>query len=100
MNTPPKSGTWPRFHCESGSWMSLTLATGRPWPLGAGWIGEGVNFALWSGSAERVELCLYDADGVTETARLALPAVTDQVWHGFAPGLKPGQLYGYRVYGP
>jgi glycogen operon protein len=59
-----------------------------------------VNFALWSGTAERVELCLYDAVGAVETVRLALPEVTDQIWHGFAPGLAPGQRYGYRVHGP
>jgi glycogen operon protein len=76
------------------------LEQGRAYPLGASWDGAGVNFALFSATAEVVELCLYAADGVTETARLPLRARTDEVWHGYFPGAGPGQLYGYRVHGP
>src|SRR4051812_23908033 len=71
---------------------------GRPTPLGATWTGDGVNFALFSGSAEAVELCLFDSEG-SET-RVAVTAKTDQVWHCFLPGVLPGQEYGYRVHGP
>jgi glycogen operon protein len=73
---------------------------GKPYPLGATWDGEGVNFALFSAHAERVELCLFDARGRREVQRVALPECTDLVWHGYLPEARPGQLYGYRVYGP
>jgi glycogen operon protein len=71
-----------------------------PYPLGATWDGRGVNFALFSGNAEKVELCLFDARGRRELQRVALPEYTDEVWHGYLPDLRPDQLYGYRVYGP
>jgi isoamylase len=73
---------------------------GRPYPLGATWDGEGVNFALYSEHAEKVELCLFDISGKRETLRVSLPEQTDMVWHGYLPEVRPGQLYGYRVYGP
>src|SRR6266567_6006645 len=74
---------------------------GRPYPLGATWDGAGVNFALFSEQATKVELCLFDsADATTEASRIALPEQTDQVWHAYLPDLLPDQLYGYRVYGP
>lgn len=73
---------------------------GLPYPLGANWDGAGVNFALFSANAEKVELCLFDAKGKRETARIALPEYTHEVWHGYFPDLRPGQLYGYRVHGP
>lgn len=74
---------------------------GRSYPLGATWDGAGVNFALFSEHATKVELCLFDtADSLRESQRLALPEQTDQVWHGYFPDLTPGQLYGYRVHGP
>jgi glycogen operon protein len=73
---------------------------GEPYPLGATWDGKGVNFALFSANAERVELCLFDAAGVREIDRVALPEYTDEVWHGYLPDARPGTLYGYRVYGP
>lgn len=76
------------------------VTTGSPLDLGATPDAEGVNFALFSAHAEAVDLCLFAPDGITETARLRLPAYTDEVWHGYVPGLKPGQLYGYRVHGP
>ncbi|CDM62390.1 MULTISPECIES: glycogen debranching protein GlgX [Rhizobium] len=67
--------------------------------LGATPTEGGVNFALFSAHAERVELCLFDADGRKET-RILLPEYTHEIWHGHIPGLKPGVLYGYRVHGP
>ena len=76
-----------------------TLWPGRPDPMGASWDGLGVNFALFSESAERVELCLFDASGRHEIKRLALREQTDHVWHGYLPQARPGLLYGYRVHG-
>jgi len=73
---------------------------GRPYPRGAHWDGEGVNFALFSEHAEKVELCLFDENGDNEVQRIELPEYTDQVWHGYLPEARPGQLYGYRVHGP
>ncbi len=73
---------------------------GEPYPLGATWDGSGTNFSLFSAHGEKVELCLFDADGKTELARIALPEYTNEVWHGYLPDVRPGQLYGYRVYGP
>jgi glycogen operon protein len=71
---------------------------GAPYPLGASWDGWGTNFALFSEVAERVELCLFDAEG-TET-RVELTEVDGFVWHAYLPGISPGQRYGYRVHGP
>ena len=73
------------------------LRAGRPWPLGAHVEDDGVNFALFSAHATRVELCLLQAEG---EMRLELPACTDQVWHGFLPGVGAGLRYAYRVHGP
>jgi isoamylase len=67
--------------------------------LGATLHDDGVNFALFSDSAERVELCLFDESGAIETARIELPEFTNEIWHGFIPGMKAGQLYGLRVHG-
>lgn len=75
------------------------LRPGEPYPPGATWDGEGVNFALFSEHAEKVELCLFDASG-EETSRIALTERTDGVWHRYLLGARPGQLYGYRVHGP
>ena len=72
---------------------------GRPRPLGATWDGAGVNFALRSSHAEAVELCLFDADGRRELARLRLPERSEDTWHGYLPGAGPGLVYGYRVHG-
>jgi isoamylase len=77
----------------------LTVKPGLPYPLGASWNGEGVNFALFSACATKVELCLFDEQG-QETHRIELTEFTDEVWHIYLPDLKPGCLYGYRVYGP
>ena len=73
---------------------------GNPYPLGATWDGSGVNFALFSEHAEKVELCLFDPKSRRELARISLPERTDLVWHGYLPQVRPGQLYGYRVHGP
>mgnify|MGYP002360779698 CR=1 FL=1 len=73
---------------------------GRPYPLGATWDGQGVNFALFSEHAEKVELCLFDATGQRELQRIAVDEQTDQIWHVYLPQVRPGQLYGYRVHGP
>src|SRR5688572_8432350 len=73
---------------------------GEPYPLGATWDGSGVNFALFSENATRVELCLFGPDGSAETARIVMPEATDQVWHVYLPDARPGQRYGYRVHGP
>ena len=77
---------------------SSDLWPGAPYPLGATFDGSGTNFAVVSEIAERVELCLFDDDGVE--VRRPLPRVTNGVWHGFLPGVGPGQRYGYRVHGP
>ena len=80
--------------------MTRKVLPGRPYPLGATWDGEGVNFALYSHGAERVELCLFDtAEGEVERERIALPERTWWVRHAYLPGVSPGQLYGYRVHG-
>jgi glycogen operon protein len=76
----------------------MRIWPGRPYPLGATYDGSGTNFALFSGVAERVELCLFDEAG-NET-RVDLPEVDAFVWHGYVPALQPGQRYGYRVHGP
>jgi isoamylase len=74
---------------------------GSPYPLGATWDGSGVNFALFSEHAERVELCLFDqAYGTSEVARIRMVEQTDYVWHVYLPEARPGLMYGYRVYGP
>ncbi|MGH9378422.1 MAG: glycogen debranching protein GlgX, partial [Terriglobia bacterium] len=73
---------------------------GKPYPLGASWDGSGVNFALFSENATKVELCLFDGGGKRETGRVTMTEYTDHVWHAYLPGTKPGQLYGYRVDGP
>ena len=73
---------------------------GRPFPLGATWDGLGVNFALFSAHATKVELCLFDDTGQTEVERIELPEYTDEVWHGYLPTARPGLVYAYRVHGP
>jgi isoamylase len=78
--------------------VTIDLWPGRPYPLGATYDGFGTNFSIFSEVAERVELCLFDDDGV-ET-RVPLQEVSGYVWHGYAPGVGTGQRYGYRVHGP
>jgi isoamylase len=79
---------------------SFRVWPGEPYPRGATWDGRGVNFALFSVHAEKVDLCLFDHSGRRELDRITLPEFTDEVWHAYLPDARPGQLYGYRVYGP
>jgi isoamylase len=84
MDSSPISAVWP----------------GQPYPRGATWDGEGVNFSLFSSRAEKVELCLFDQSGRHELQRIELREQTDEIWHSYLPEARPGLLYGYRVYGP
>jgi isoamylase len=77
---------------------TMQIWPGSAYPLGATYDGSGTNFALFSEVAERVELCLFDADGAE--VRHDLPEMDGFVWHAFLPGVEPGQRYGYRVHGP
>jgi isoamylase len=76
------------------------LREGQPFPLGATWDGLGVNFALFSANATKVELCLFDIEGKKELDRVEMPEYTDEVWHCYLPDARPGTVYGYRVHGP
>lgn len=76
------------------------VMAGEPFPMGATWDGKGVNFAVFSAHAEKVEVCFFDPSGRNETARVALPGYTEQVWHGYFPDARPGVKYGLRVHGP
>ncbi len=78
----------------------LRVWPGLPYPLGATWNGSGTNFALFSAHAEKVELCLFDETGKRELHRIPLPEYTHEIWHGYFPDVRAGQLYAYRVYGP
>ena len=83
--------------------MSLPITAvwpGKPYPRGATWDGEGVNFALYCEHGEKVELCLFAERGRREVQRITLNEYTDQVWHCYLPEARPGLLYGYRVHGP
>ena len=79
--------------------MRTIVYPGSPFPLGATWDGEGVNFALYSENATAVDLCLFDAKTNREK-RIRVKEVDNHIWHVNVPTLQPGQLYGYRVYGP
>jgi glycogen operon protein len=76
------------------------VSEGLPFPLGATWDGLGVNFALFSAHASKVELCLFDEAGETELERIELPEFTNEIWHGYLPDARPGTVYAYRVHGP
>ncbi len=77
-----------------------TLKEGSPYPKGATWDGKGVNFALFSAHATKVEVCLFDSGGEKETVRIELPEYRDEVWHGYVTDIGPGTVYGFRVHGP
>jgi len=79
---------------------AVDLNEGQPHPRGATWDGHGTNFAVFSEHATKVEVCLFDEKGEEEIERIELPEYTNQIWHGHLPGVKTGDLYGYRVYGP
>jgi isoamylase len=76
------------------------LEAGSPYPLGASWNGLGVNFAVFSRHATRLQLCLFDSSGRKELRRYDLPERTDEIWHGYLPGAMPGVAYGFRAHGP
>lgn len=79
--------------------MNNDIQRGKPYPLGATWEGDGANFAFFSENATKVVLCLYkDATNTDNVIEIKLPINTNHVHHGFVPHIKPGQLYGYRVY--
>ena len=73
---------------------------GHPWPLGVHWDGRGINIAVFSAHAQHIEFCVFDDAGRRELKRMALPARTHDVWHGYLPNLGPGLVYGLRAHGP
>ncbi|RFC65392.1 glycogen debranching enzyme GlgX [Fulvimarina endophytica] len=80
--------------------IEATAEHGRPQRLGATPTADGTHFAVASQNADRIEVCLFDADGTRETARIALPGIDGAVRYGFVPGIRPGARYGLRAYGP
>ncbi|KQS30948.1 glycogen debranching protein GlgX [Dyadobacter sp. Leaf189] len=85
---------------ESPSSAQIKVLPGRPYPLGASFDGNGVNFAVFSENADGVELCLFKAENdCEEDIKIKIEEVTHHIWHVYVPGLQPGQLYGYRVHG-
>lgn len=79
----------------------MRILPGKPYPLGATWDGLGVNFAIFSENATRVELCLFDSpDANHESVRIDVPEYNNQIWHVYLKDLRPGQVYGYRIHGP
>ncbi|MPW17970.1 glycogen debranching protein GlgX [Paraburkholderia sp. CNPSo 3157] len=76
------------------------LLPGNPYPLGSSWDGLGVNFAVFSANAQRIELCLFEPTGRKELKRYALPECTDEIWHGYLPHAHPGAVYAFRAHGP
>ena len=99
---------WRRCSCGPGVHDAVrrmqhlpdALLPGRPFPLGATWDGLGINFAVFSAHAERIDLCLFEPSGRHEIARYTLPEYTDEIWHGYLPDATAGLLYGYRAFGP
>src|SRR4051812_49978544 len=86
---------------EYGETITMRVWPGKSYPLGATWDGKGVNFALFSENATKVELCLFDnVNAQAPSESIEMPEYTDQVWHAYLPEALPGQLYGYRVHGP
>jgi isoamylase len=81
------------------SYFPPRLELGSPFPIGATWDGLGINFAVFSAHAERIQVCLFDPTGRRELARLDLPECTDEVWHGYLPNGRIGLIYGYRAHG-
>src|SRR5438876_9157652 len=98
LSSQLSGSSWNGTKCEPPP--CVRVWPGDPYPLGATWTGVGVNFALFSAHASKVELCLFDSpDATKESAGIPLTEHTDQVWHGFLPDARPNQLYGYRVHG-
>lgn len=100
IRSPAPHGALAPLTPPSPAVAGLALEAGRPWPMGASADEGGINFAVFSAHASRVELCLFDPTGQTETARLPLPAQSGDVWHGRLPGARPGLIYGLRAHGP
>ena len=96
MRNPTANDVVPASQRIKGS--DLQVRSGEPLPLGAHWDGQGTNFSVFSEVATRIELCLFDEAG--HERRVKLPEVTAFCWHGYFPGIGPGQRYGFRVYGP
>ncbi len=97
----PAIGVWNKASPAKTRSIEMRVWPGRSSPLGATWDGSGVNFAIYSENADKVELCLFDSiDQPKESARVALREYTDMVWHAYLPDVAPGQIYGYRIYGP
>lgn len=80
--------------------QSFKPSGGAAYPLGSSYDGKGVNFALFSAHAEKVELCLFDRSGSEELERYVITENDNNIWHIYLAGVKPEQVYGYRVYGP
>src|ERR1043165_731601 len=80
--------------------MPRSALPGKPYPQGATWDGTGVNFSLYSEKATSVELCLFEEADSAECETIVVRESTGFVWHCYLPGVKLGQLYGYRVHGP
>jgi isoamylase len=98
MTTPASDDITARLRPRTARAPQLQIRPGEPFPLGAHWDGTGTNFSVFSEVATRIELCLFDEDG--HERRVRLPEVTAFCWHGYFPGIGPGQRYGYRVHGP
>jgi glycogen operon protein len=96
-NTTPQNES---AQADSPQVNATRIREGLPFPLGANWDGLGVNFAIFSANATKVELCLFDSTGEEELERIELPEYTDEIFHGYLPDAHPGLVYGYRVYGP
>src|SRR5208282_2196888 len=97
--TDEQTLSWPPLQRTLMS-RPIKVLPGSPTPLGPTLDERGVNFALFSANAAKVELCLFDPSRQYAETRIALPECTNQVWHGHVLGVRPGQLYGYRVHGP
>lgn len=80
--------------------LKARIKEGSPHPRGATWDGKATNFSLFSAHATKVELCIFDSSGERELERIELPEHTNEVWHGYLPGVEPATPYGYRVHGP
>ena len=80
--------------------LKAHISEGHPHPRGATWDEKGTNFAIFSEHATKVEVCIFDDEGEEELERIELPEYTNQIWHGYIPGVKAGTRYGYRVHGP
>ena len=78
---------------------NVEIQEGHSFPRGAMWDGKGVNFALFSANATRVELCLFDEEGIEERQRIDMPEFTDEIWHGYVPRLEPGAVHHWRERG-